>query len=269
MEMAISEPIAAEVELAGARPATLPPDLLAEIRSGRLEALDAEALLRWGLERFHPRLVLSCSFGAPEGLVLLDMMQRLQPGARVFMLDTGRLPQATHDLVDRVRDRYGIEVEIVFPDPRAVQEMVRRHGQNLFYESVDKRQLCCRIRKVEPMRRYFDEAGVDAWVAGLRREQGVTRQDAVKVEIDPAHGHRVKINPLADWTGEQVWAWVRDHNVPVNRLHREGYPSVGCEPCSRAVQPGDDIRSGRWWWENPDTRECGIHVGEERDGSGI
>ena len=245
------------------------PDIFAEVESGRLERLDAEALLRWGIARFHPRLVLSCSFGAPEGLVLLDMMQRIEPSSRVFMLDTGRLPQATHDLVDRVRDRYGVQVEVVFPDPRAVEDMVRRHGQNLFYESVEHRQWCCRLRKVEPMRRYFSEAGVDAWIAGLRREQSSTRRDAPKVEIDTAHGRRIKINPLADWSDEQVWTYVREHNVPVNRLHREGYPSVGCEPCSRAIQPGEDIRAGRWWWESADTRECGIHVGEELDGSGI
>jgi phosphoadenosine phosphosulfate reductase len=244
-------------------------ELVLEIDGGSLEGLDAEALLRWGIARFHPRLALSCSFGAPEGMVLLDLMHRLEPTSRVFMLDTGRLPQATHDLVDRVRDRYGKSIEVVFPEPRAVQEMVQRHGQNLFYESVEKRQLCCRIRKVEPMRRYFAEAGLEAWVAGLRREQNVTRRDARKVEIDATHGGIVKLNPLADWSDEQVWAYVREHNVPVNRLHARGYPSVGCDPCSRAVQPGEDLRAGRWWWENADTRECGLHVDEERDGSGI
>lgn len=248
---------------------TVSASVLADVASGRLEQLDAPDLLRWGVACFHPRLVLSCSFGAPEGLVLLDLMQRIEPRSRVFLLDTGRLPQATHDLVDRVRDRYGVSVEVVLPDARAVQEMVRRHGQNLFYESVENRQWCCRLRKVEPMQRYFAEAGIDAWVAGLRREQSVTRRDAPKVEIDVVHGGRIKINPLADWSEEQVWAYVREYNVPVNRLHREGYPSVGCDPCSRAVQPGEDIRAGRWWWESAETRECGIHVGEEKDGSGI
>jgi thioredoxin-dependent adenylylsulfate APS reductase len=251
-------------------PSPLSEELRAEIEGGALERLGAEALLRWGIQRFHPRLVLSCSFGAPEGMALLDLMHRIEPSSRVFTLDTGRLPQATHDLVDRVRERYGKEIEVVFPDPRAVQQMVRRHGQNLFFESVEKRQLCCRIRKVDPMRRYFAEAGIDAWVAGLRREQGVTRTDVRKVEIDTSHGlPLVKLNPLADWTTEEVWAYVREHNVPVNRLHREGYPSVGCDPCSRAIRPGDDIRAGRWWWENADTRECGIHIEEESDGSGI
>lgn len=245
-----------------------PADVQRLVASGALERLDAEALLRWGLERFHPRIVLSCSFGAPEGLVLLDMMHRIEPTARVFMLDTGRLPQATHDLVDRVRSRYGKSIEVVFPDPGAVQDMVRRHGQNLFYESIEQRLRCCRVRKVEPMRRYFAEAGVDAWVAGLRREQGVTRREVRKAELDEVHG-LVKLNPLADWSGERVWSYVREHGVPVNRLHRQGYPSVGCEPCSRAIAPGEDVRAGRWWWEHAETRECGIHVGEERDGSGI
>jgi phosphoadenosine phosphosulfate reductase len=243
--------------------------LLESIRQGSMESWDAERVLAWSIEAFHPRLVLSASFGAPEGMVLLDMMHRIEPGVRVFTLDTGRLPQATHDLIDRVRDRYGVAVEVVFPDQAEVVEMVRRGGQNLFYESVENRQLCCRIRKVEPMRRYFATAGLDAWVAGLRRGQGVTREDAARVEIDEQHGGLVKINPLVDWTHEQVWDYVREHNVPVNRLHKQGYPSVGCDPCSRAIQPGEDIRAGRWWWENPETKECGIHVEEESHGSGI
>jgi phosphoadenosine phosphosulfate reductase len=243
--------------------------LIESIRQGTLESWDAERLLAWSIEQFHPRLVLSASFGAPEGMVLLDLMHRIEPGVRVFTLDTGRLPQATHDLIDRVRDRYGVAVEVVFPDQAEVVEMVRRGGQNLFYESVEKRQLCCRIRKVEPMRRYFATAGIDAWVAGLRRGQGVTREESAKAEIDEKHGGIVKINPLVDWTLEQVWDYVRDHNVPVNRLHKQGYPSVGCDPCSRAIQPGEDIRAGRWWWENPETKECGIHVEEESHGSGI
>lgn len=260
--MAIASPLATT-------PKAVSPQLLESIGQGAFEAWDSERILGWAIETFHPRLVLSASFGAPEGMVLLDLMQRIEPGVRVFTLDTGRLPQATHDLIDRVRDRYGVSVEVVFPDPTAVVQMVREGGQNLFYESVEKRQLCCRIRKVEPMRRYFATAGLDAWIAGLRRGQGVTRTEAAKVEIDEAHGGLVKINPLVDWSLEQVWDYVREHNVPVNRLHKAGYPSVGCDPCSRAIQPGEDIRAGRWWWENPETKECGIHVEEESGGSGI
>jgi phosphoadenosine phosphosulfate reductase len=237
------------------------------IESGQAERLDAQELLTWALKTFAPKIALSCSFGAPEGLALLDMMHRIDPSSRVFVLDTGRLPQATYDLIDRVRDRYDKNVEVIFPEASAVEAMVRAKGMNLFYESVENRQLCCRIRKVEPLRRYL--AGLDAWVSGLRRDQGVTREETAKLQIDGANGGLVKVNPIADWTHDQVMAYVREHNVPINRLHAEGYPSVGCDPCSRAIAPGDDPRAGRWWWENPETRECGIHVDEEEKGSGI
>ena len=240
--------------------------VLDEIRAGRLEGLPAREILIWAIRNFHPRLVLSSSFGNAEGLVLLDMMHRIEPASRVYVLDTGRLHQATYDLIDRVRDRYGKDVEVVFPEAGAVQAMVREHGTNLFYESLEKRQLCCRLRKVEPNRRYLAE--FDGHVTGLRRAQGVTRTEVRKLELED-DGRLVKINPLADWNHDEVWTYVREHDVPVNRLHAEGFPSVGCAPCTRAVAEGDDPRSGRWWWENPDTRECGIHVGEEKDGSGI
>ena len=220
-------------------------------------------LLTWAVENFHPRLAISCSFGNPEGLVLIDMLHRIEPGLRVYTLDTGRLPQATYDLIDRVRDRYGVAVEIVLPDAEAVQAMVRQHGMNLFYESLENRKLCCRLRKVEPNRRYLAE--LDGYITGLRRQQNVTRAGIAKLELEQ-DGRLVKVNPLVDWTGAQVWDYVRKHNVPVNRLHAEGFPTVGCAPCTRAVKAGEDVRAGRWWWESADTKECGIH---EQDGSGI
>jgi len=237
------------------------------IDSGQAEALAPQELLTWALKTFAPKIALSCSFGAPEGLVLLDMMHRIDPASRVFVLDTGRLPQATYDLIDRVRERYDKRVEVIFPEASAVEAMVRSKGMNLFYESIENRQLCCRIRKVEPLNRYL--AGLDAWVAGLRRDQGVTREDTAKVHRDAVHGGIVKVNPIADWTHDLVLAYVKKHNVPTNRLHAEGYPSVGCDPCSRAIAVGDDPRAGRWWWESPETRECGIHVDEHEKGSGI
>jgi phosphoadenosine phosphosulfate reductase len=237
------------------------------IRTRGLEQRDAPAILEWAVERFHPRLTLSASFGAPEGMVLLDLMHRIDASCRVFVLDTGRLPQAVHDLIDRTRERYGKNVEVVMPRADEVARMVREKGMNLFYESLENRRLCCRLRKVEPMRRYL--ADFDAYVTGLRRDQNVTRADTPKLQIDEANGGLVKINPIADWTHDAVWQYVRRHNVPTNRLHARGYPSVGCEPCSRAVAPGDDPRAGRWWWENADTRECGIHIDEEDQGSGI
>ena len=172
-----------------------------DVRAGRLEGLGAEEILIWAIKNFHPRLALSCSFGNVEGLVLLDMMHRIEPSSRVYVLDTGRLHQATYDLIDRVRDRYGKDVEVVFPEAAAVQAMVRKHGMNLFYESLENRQLCCRLRKVEPNRRYLAE--LDAHVTGLRREQGVTRTEVRKVELE-GDGSLVKINPLADWTLDEV-----------------------------------------------------------------
>jgi phosphoadenosine phosphosulfate reductase len=238
-----------------------------ELAPGQVDAWSPEEILTWAIGKFHPRLALSCSFGNPEGLVLLDMMHRIEPSSRVYVLDTGRLHQATYDLIDRVRDRYDKAVEVVFPDAEAVQAMVRRDGMNLFYESLEKRRLCCGLRKVEPNRRYL--AGLDAYVTGLRRDQGVTRGDARRIEVDESVGGLLKINPLVDWNADDVWRYVREHNVPVNRLHAEGFPSVGCAPCTRAVKPGEDPRAGRWWWENPETKECGLHVDEEAGGSGI
>lgn len=232
-----------------------------------MESWTADQILRWSVRKFHPRLTISASFGAPEGMILIDMLHRIDPGTRVFVLDTGRLHPATYDLIDRVRDRYGKQVEVVFPDRQEVESMVREKGMNHFYESLENRKLCCRIRKVEPMRRHL--AGFDAYVTGLRRDQNLNRADTKKITIDVASGGLVKLNPLADWTHERVLEYVGTHLVPINRLHREGYPSVGCEPCTRAVGVGDDPRSGRWWWENDDTKECGLHVQEEADGSGI
>jgi phosphoadenosine phosphosulfate reductase len=243
------------------------PDLLEEVRSGVLESRDSVEILSWAIEKFHPRLALSCSFGAPEGMVLLDMMHRIESSSRVFVLDTGRMHQETYDLIDRVRDRYGKEVEMVLPDSDAVQSMVREHGMNLFYESLKKRQLCCHLRKVEPSARFL--ADLDAYVTGLRRGHGPTRTDTGKVEIDRVNGGIVKVNPLVDWTNDEVWQYVRSHNIPVNRLHSRGYPSVGCAPCTRAIKAGEDPRAGRWWWENPETKECGLHADEEIEGSGI
>jgi phosphoadenosine phosphosulfate reductase len=242
-------------------------EALSFISSGAPEMLSAQEILSWGIKNFAPRIALSCSFGAPEGLVLLDMMHRIDPRSRVFVLDTGRLPQATYDLIDRVRERYDKPVEIVFPRAEDVEAMVRSKGVNLFYESIENRQLCCRIRKVEPLRRHLST--LDAWVAGLRRDQNVTRSEAPKVELDPVHGGIVKLNPIADWTHDEVMDYVQAHEIPTNRLNAQGYPSVGCDPCSRAIAPGEDLRAGRWWWEDPETRECGIHVDEEDQGSGI
>jgi len=223
-----------------------------------LERLAAEEILAWALKEFHPGIALASSFQAEES-VLIDMMHRLRgPDFRVFSLDTGRLNQETYDCMDVIRERYGVKVEVFFPDVAEVERMVRGHGLNLFYQSVEFRKMCCGVRKVAPLNRALK--ALDAWMTGLRREQAVTRSGVRKVEIDQDHGGIVKINPLIDWSGEQVWDYIRKNNVPYNKLHDLGYPSIGCAPCTRAIQPGKDIRAGRWWWENPETKECGLHV---------
>jgi phosphoadenosine phosphosulfate reductase len=180
---------------------------------------------------------------------------------RLFTLDTGRLNQETYDCMDAIRERYGVQVEVFFPDAEGVEQMVRENGLNLFYNSVELRKLCCGVRKVEPLNRALKD--LDAWMTGLRREQAVTRADVRKIELDKDHGNIVKINPLVDWSYDDVWDYIRKNNVPYNRLHKQGYPSIGCAPCTRAVKTGEDLRAGRWWWENPDSKECGLHVSAE------
>ena len=160
--------------------------------------------------------------------------------------------------MEALRVRYGMEIEVFFPDAARVENMVRQNGMNLFYDSIEQRKLCCGIRKVEPLKRALN--GLDCWMSGVRREQAVTRAQVQKVEIDREHGGIVKVNPLADWTGRQIWEYIRQHKLPYNRLHDRGYPSIGCAPCTRAVQAGEDNRAGRWWWESFETRECGLHV---------
>src|SRR5581483_5032441 len=197
-------------------------------------------------------------FGA-EDVVLIDMMWRINPRARVVTLDTLRLHQETYGVIDRIRERYRIEVETFRPDPASVARMVAEKGLNCFYESVENRELCCGIRKVEPLSRAL--SGLDAWISGIRRDQASSRTATEKVQHDRVHGGIVKVNPLCDWTADQVWSYIRAHGVPYNVLHDRGYPSIGCEPCTRAIRPGEDPRAGRWWWElDPDKKECGIHV---------
>jgi phosphoadenosine phosphosulfate reductase len=255
-------------EAAPQREIHIPRPLLARIESREMDGWEPIKVLEWGLLHFAPRIALSASFGAPEGMVILHMLHSIDPArARVFTIDTGRLPQETYLLMDRVRDRYGIEIEVYFPRAESVEGMVRKHGPNLFYDSVEKRRLCCAVRKVEPLGRALD--GLDAWIAGLRPEQSVTRRDVRAVEIDAVHGGRVKLNPLLTWSANDVSQYVERHGIPIHSLHAKGYPSVGCAPCTRAVQPGEDERAGRWWWENAESRECGIHTGYEAKGSGI
>ena len=201
-------------------------------------------------------VAFASSLGA-EDMVVADAIFTADLPIAIITLDTGRLPRETLDLLERMRARYGREVEMFRPDADEAGRYVATHGANAFYESVDLRKRCCHIRKVEPLARAL--AGRDAWVTGLRRAQSVTRTDLPLREFDATHG-LVKFNPLADWSEEEVWAYVRDREVPYNALHDRGYPSIGCDPCTRAIRPGEDVRAGRWWWESRDSKECGIHV---------
>ncbi|MHB0912739.1 MAG: phosphoadenylyl-sulfate reductase [Armatimonadota bacterium] len=220
---------------------------------------DAEAVdvIRWAVETFGDRVSLASSFGA-EDMVLVDMLARVAKNPRVFVLDTGRLHQETYDVIAQARARYGIDFEVYFPQTEAVEKLTRSKGPNSFYDSTEDRKECCFARKVEPLSRALST--VDAWVTGLRRGQSVTRTGLDTVEIDEGHGGILKINPLLDWSEEDVWNYIRSNDVPYNALHDKGFPSIGCAPCTRAVQPGEDLRAGRWWWESPEHKECGLHI---------
>jgi phosphoadenosine phosphosulfate reductase len=222
----------------------------------RFDSQSPQLVLEWAVEQFYPDITVASSFGL-EDVALIDMISKLPKSPPVFCLDTGRLHQETYEVMDRVRSKYGINIEIYFPDHEAVEKMVWAKGINLFYESIENRHECCGVRKVEPLGRAL--SGKNAWITGLRRSQSVTRTRSSKVELDSAHGGIVKINPLIDWTEEQVWDYVKKNRVPYNKLHDQGFPSIGCAPCTRAIKPGEDIRAGRWWWENPENKECGIH----------
>jgi len=238
------------------RSAALSTESLTELND-RFRDASPEALLRWAIDAFTPRLGLASSFGA-EDVVLIDMLSRLEPPTRIFTLDTGRLPAETYALMEAIRDRYGVSIEVYFPQAEAVETMVRERGVNLFYKSIENRKLCCGVRKVEPLERAL--RGLDAWITGLRRDQAVTRTRVEKIEVDWDHGGIIKLNPIADWSWDEVWAYIRAHEIPYNALHDLGYPSIGCAPCTRAVQPGEDLRAGRWWWElDPAAKECGLH----------
>ena len=223
----------------------------------RLESKSAEAALRWGLEKFYPKIGFASSFGA-EDVVVIDLLAKINPKVTIFTLDTGRLPEETYEVMDRIRDRYGVTITSYFPEKEAVEKLEREKGFYSFRKSIENRKECCGIRKVEPLNRAL--SGLDAWITGLRREQAVTRAGLPRVELDTAHRNMVKINPIADWTTDQVWDYIRKNNVPYNKLHDMNYPSIGCAPCTRAVKPGEEIRAGRWWWELPEQKECGLHV---------
>jgi len=221
------------------------------------EGQTAQDLLGWALKEFSSDMALASSFGA-EDVVLIDILWRLDPKFRIFSLDTGRLHEETYEVMEEIREKYGITIESYFPDAAKVERLERERGFYSFRRSVEERKECCGIRKVEPLNRAL--SSLKAWITGLRRDQGMTRTETDKIEIDQAHGSIVKLNPLADWSEKQVWDYIHENKVPYNKLHDRGFPSIGCSPCTRAIKLGEDIRAGRWWWEIPDSKECGLHV---------
>jgi phosphoadenosine phosphosulfate reductase len=226
-----------------------------------LEQASALEIVSYFLKNYKGDIVFSTGLGA-EGQVLTDMIVKHDKEAVKFVtLDTGRLFEETYTLIDKTCKHYDLKMNVYFPDYKQVEEMVREKGINLFYESVANRKQCCYLRKVEPLKRATK--GYKIWIAGLRREQSITRLNLQPVQWDEAY-KVIKVHPLYDWSEEEVWDYIKKHNVPYNELHDKGYPSIGCEPCTRAVKPGEDIRAGRWWWEEPEKKECGLHLNNKK-----
>ncbi len=221
----------------------------------QFEGKSPEEVLRYFLAEYKGKIALSSSLGL-EDQVLTDMIVKIDKSTRIFTLDTGRLFPETYSLIDKTNIRYDIKLEVMFPDYQEVEKMVKTEGVNLFYNGIEQRKTCCGVRKLEPLKRAF--VGLDVWICGLRKDQSVTRQGVQLVEWDEGN-QLIKLNPLIQFSEDDVWKYIKKNQVPYNKLHDQGFPSIGCQPCTRAIKPGEDIRAGRWWWENPDQKECGLH----------
>jgi len=222
-------------------------------------ATSVNEVLAFFIREFGDQLCLSSSMGS-EDQVLTDVLVKLNPNFRIFTLDTGRLFPETLNLIHRTNEHYNIQINVMFPDYQNVERMVKEKGINLFYKSVENRKLCCHIRKVEPLKRAL--SGMKAWITGIRKDQTISRFNTNIVEWD-GDNNLVKINPLYRWTDKMVWDYIRQYNVPYNELHDRHFLSIGCQPCTRAVEPGEDARAGRWWWEDQGQKECGLHIKEK------
>ncbi len=216
-----------------------------------------QEVLKWSLDNLHPRIAMASSFGA-EDVVVIDMIMKINPKARIFTLDTGRLNQKTYDVMDEIHRKYNINIEVMFPDPNEVEQMVLVNGLNLFYHSIGNRKLCCGIRKVHPLNRMLST--LDGWITGLRADQTDVRLNSNKIEFDEQHNKIIKVNPIIEWTWEQTWDYIKKNSIPYNKLHDDGFTSIGCEPCTRAIKAGEPLRAGRWWWESDSQKECGLHA---------
>lgn len=228
----------------------------AERLNRQFENESIEVILSYFLERYAGRIGLASSYGA-EDQVLTDIVLKLDPTIKIFTLDTGRLSEETYTVMDQTNRKYGINVDVFCPDKTALEELYKTQGINGFKESVENRKECCRVRKMEPLRRALE--GLEVWITGLRRAQSPTRESMRLVEWDE-NNKLIKLNPLIEWDEEQVWDYIKTHKVPYNALHTQGYPSIGCAPCTRAIREGEELRAGRWWWENPEHKECGLHL---------
>ncbi len=220
-----------------------------------LENAGDESILKFFTDEYRGRIGLATSFGI-EDQVLTDMLYKIDKDILIFTLDTGRLHQETYDVMQATMKKYEIKIKVLFPDSKDVEDIVNEKGPNLFYDSVENRKQCCFVRKIKPLRRMLSQ--LDVWICGLRKSQSAIRSSLDKIEFDSSNG-LIKINPLADWSEEQIWDYIQSNKVPYNKLHDKGFPSIGCVPCTRAIEKGEDIRAGRWWWENPKTKECGLH----------
>lgn len=227
-----------------------------QLLNEQLKDSSAEEILKTVSDAFGNKIRFASSMGA-EDQVITHMIATLAVPVKIFTLDTGRMFAETYELIEKTVIRYDVQIEVMFPDAAEVEQMVNQNGINLFYHSVENRKLCCGVRKINPLRRALE--GMDAWITGLRRQQSPTRTQVQVVEWDQGNG-LIKVNPLLEWTEEQLWNYIKANQIPYNTLHDKSFPSIGCQPCTRAVMPGEDIRGGRWWWENPETKECGLHA---------
>ncbi|MBO4542535.1 MAG: phosphoadenylyl-sulfate reductase [Bacteroidales bacterium] len=226
-----------------------------EMLNEQFSAKTPKEVLTYCLEKYGNKIALASSLGL-EDQVLTDMICKIDKTTRIFTLDTGRLFPETYHLISRTNDYYKINMEVFFPDHTDVEDLVKECGIDCYYKSIEERKRCCYVRKIKPLQRAFQ--GLDVWICGLRRTQSTTRTNVQLVENDRVNG-LVKLNPLIAWSEEDVKKYIQANHVPYNKLHDQGFPSIGCQPCTRAVKPGEDIRAGRWWWEDPDHKECGLH----------
>ena len=225
-----------------------------------LQGATAQEIIKTALDTFADRLVIASSLG-PEDQVIthmaLQIAKKKYQKCRIFILETGRLHQETLDVMTKTQEKYTMTYEIITPNKEAVNNLIKNKGEFSFYESIENRKECCYIRKVAPLKQILTTA--DAWITGQRKEQSVTRSDLANIEWD-ADNKKTKFNPLVAWSDDNVWSYIKEHQIPYNPLHDKGYPSIGCEPCTRAIKPDEDPRAGRWWWESADQKECGLHL---------